>query len=243
MKIETLTKLLPVELNLVDHTEYLLEANETLKLLIIKFEELKESNQLCNFWHDKLYEDNSKILAYVGDLSKQIFNIESQIEEIYTKHYILTPIEAKHYWYYHYRLLHKPYSLIKNRCWKLFDNLDVEYKKCNNNNNPPNWDNRLYNNIITATTTKPDAVDIYQSDKIKDQFLYIDNNNTPTLNVHIQTPLNVLNTPTKHSKYIKKKNITPVDSIPIDTNIDDNYIEDFIDDVVNDSVDNNYLII
>lgn len=86
----------------------------------------------------KMYEETVKILDYVGNLSKAIFNIEFDIEEAYTLKYLKFPLEVKQVWYEHYSELHSEYTTIKNRCFNLLRELDEEYV-LKFNNQPPNF--------------------------------------------------------------------------------------------------------
>lgn len=78
------------------------------------------------------------VLDYVGNLSRSVFDIKNELERIYTKQYMRAPALAKKLWYEHYETIHKPYTILKNRCFKLLDELDKNYIEIYNEK-PPNW--------------------------------------------------------------------------------------------------------
>jgi len=85
-----------------------------------------------NFQSDyyKYYNRIVDYLEYVGQLSLVIFNIEDIIEEKYFNHYRKeNPEYVKKLWYAHYSELHKPYSRLKENCYRLIKTLDKRYKK------------------------------------------------------------------------------------------------------------------
>lgn len=143
MTIKTLPQL-EIELNLPDYTDDLAKAAEAAQGILIKLNELKKNDALDDYWHDKLYEDNSRVLNFVASLSQSVFNIENKLETIYTRKYISDPIKAKHTWYRHYEQLHQPFTIVKNRCWRIYEMLDSEYFRLFPTMFPPNWDKRLY---------------------------------------------------------------------------------------------------
>lgn len=88
--------------------------------------------------HTKMFDEVVFVLMYVGDLSESIFSLGDTIEEQYLKAYIRTPELAKTLWLKHYDKLHHPYNLLKNRCYKLLEELDVLYHR-KFKKHPPNW--------------------------------------------------------------------------------------------------------
>lgn len=176
-----------VDLNIPCCEEDLLKAKDAIKALQIKFLYIKNDNQMNDYWHDKLYEDNSRILAFVGSLSKRIFNVEDKLEKLYTERYIKTPRLAKHFWYVHYENLHHPFTSIKNKCWRLFDELDKEYRRTNDNQNPPNWDHRLYDTNDTNVQSIIDIDDLdLDDDYINDQLDLINNQESILLEFNVK---------------------------------------------------------
>lgn len=86
----------------------------------------------------QVYNEIFRVLDYVGQLSVPAFAIEDQLEEMYDKKYRHAPELAKKLWLDHYENVHKPYTVLKNRCFKLLDDLD-EYYIALYEKNPPNW--------------------------------------------------------------------------------------------------------
>lgn len=84
------------------------------------------------------YEEIIVVLDYVGRLSMPAFAIEEELEEMYRKHYIHAPQLAKKLWLDHYENVHRPYTILKNRCFKLLEELDNYYTLLYDKK-PPNW--------------------------------------------------------------------------------------------------------
>lgn len=131
------------DLNLPDHSNELSKAEDIIEKLkkkielIIANEEFKSNPQHDNL-HTDTYEEIIRVLDYVGRLSMSAFAIEEQLENIYTLQYSKSPELAKKLWLDHYEKIHYPYSILKNRCFRMLDDLDAEYiriYKCN----PPNF--------------------------------------------------------------------------------------------------------
>jgi hypothetical protein len=126
------------DFNLPNHENELFEAEEVIE----KFKEelliIKEQKSINNELHLRYYEHIIKILDYVGRLSMSVFDIENELEEMYKMKYIKAPELCKKIWLDHYDSLHHPYSILKNRCFRLLDELDAEYFN-KFNKHPPNW--------------------------------------------------------------------------------------------------------
>jgi len=86
----------------------------------------------------RVYEEVITVLDYVGRLSMPAFAIEDEMEEMYIIHYIHAPELGKKLWFDHYENVHHPYNILKNRCFKMLDELDNYYKQLYDRN-PPNW--------------------------------------------------------------------------------------------------------
>jgi hypothetical protein len=142
-KINLVCPRLELNLNLPDHTSELAKAEsiisdianevkKTIKRPVNKNAASYENSLLESKLNDKtyikLYEEIAKMLDYVWQLSTAIFDVEFEIENAYVLKYIHNPKEAKLAWYMHYSELHNPYTLLKNRCFNLFGELDTEYE-------------------------------------------------------------------------------------------------------------------
>ncbi len=127
-----------LDTELPDHTVELAKADEIIKNLKTKLKQLINTKQLDGQIHTLLYEEIIRILDYVGRLSISIFEIEEKMAEQYTLKYPKSPQLAKKLYNDHYEHLHYPYTLQKNRCFKMLEDLDNEYKK-RWKKNPPNW--------------------------------------------------------------------------------------------------------
>jgi len=126
------------DLHLPDHTTELTNAGEAIEKFKTRFDTIKHNNSIDGKIHGRLYEEIVRILDYVGRLSVPAFAIEEELERMYTLKYQQTPSLGKKLWLDHYGSIHHQYSLLKNRCFRLIDELDDEYirvwKKF-----PPNW--------------------------------------------------------------------------------------------------------
>lgn len=84
------------------------------------------------------FEEVIRALDYVGKLSLPVFTIEDQMQAMYSKQYVQSPALAKELWLNHYGNVHRPYNILKNRCFKLLDELDDLYVGIHDKK-PPNW--------------------------------------------------------------------------------------------------------
>jgi len=127
-----------VDFKLPDHSNELCKAEEVLEKLKIKFQNHQKKESLADKSHTTLFEEIVRVLDYVGNLSVPCFKIEDDLEALYVYRYKHAPMLGKKLWLDHYEHIHHPYTLIKNRCFRLLDELDAEYKRLYDKN-PPNW--------------------------------------------------------------------------------------------------------
>jgi len=85
-----------------------------------------------------MYEEIIKVLDYVGRLSMSAFAIEEELEQMYVIKFKHSPQLAKKLWLDHYENVHHPYTILKNRCFKLLEQLDGYYEALYDKK-PPNW--------------------------------------------------------------------------------------------------------
>ena len=78
------------------------------------------------------------MLDYVGRLSMPAFKIEDELEQMYVLQFKHAPQMGKKLWLDHYEDIHHPYTLQKNRCFRLLELLDAAYLE-KFGKNPPNW--------------------------------------------------------------------------------------------------------
>ena len=88
--------------------------------------------------HTSLYERTALLLFYVGKLSESVFKLEDEVERKAFSLFSKTPELAKKAFDDYYYKLHYRYDLLKNRCFKIFEDLDKEYIK-KYKKYPPNW--------------------------------------------------------------------------------------------------------
>ena len=99
--------------------------------------------------HDRMYEEIALVLDYVGGLSQALFNVQDEIEEEYKMKYLKSPELGKTLFFKDYGKIHHPYNLIKNRCYRMFGELDMAYRNSNEGKNPPNWKDSLGLDFLT----------------------------------------------------------------------------------------------
>jgi len=75
----------------------------------------------------ELYQEILRVLFNVGELSEPIFEIQDKLEEKYNLAYSHSPALATKLFWEKYSDAHKPYTILKNRCYTLLDNLEELY--------------------------------------------------------------------------------------------------------------------
>lgn len=126
------------DLKLPNHENELSKAQEVLDKHKKRFEIIKTLKTIDGKNHMELYEQIVRVLDYVGRLSMPAFDLEYPLEEMYIQQYKGAPAMAKTLWLEHYEHIHHPYTLIKNRCFRLLEELDAEFINVHKKN-PPNW--------------------------------------------------------------------------------------------------------
>jgi len=126
------------DFNLPDHCNEISKATEFIEKLKHNIEIVKKENSIIDIVHTQLFEEVMRVLDYVGKLSMPAFEIEEEMRIMYIKQYKHSPELAKKLWIDHYEEIHHPYTLLKNRCFRLIDELDSMYRK-KFKLNPPNW--------------------------------------------------------------------------------------------------------
>lgn len=124
--------------NLPNHHNELSKAEEVIGKLNKKFNLIQEFKKINDKNHDEIYNELIKILDYVGRLSTPAFQIEDELERMYTLHYPKSPKLAKKLFNNHYNEIHKSYNKLKNKCFRMLDEVDDEYINVHKKY-PPNW--------------------------------------------------------------------------------------------------------
>lgn len=126
------------DFKLPNHSNELSKAEDLINKNKLKLQELSNKDLITDLTHDKLYEDIIKTLDYIGRLSMYVFSIEDEVERMYTIKYKNSPELGRQLWLDHYGKLHHPYNLLKNRCFRMLEELDEEFIRINKST-PPNW--------------------------------------------------------------------------------------------------------
>lgn len=124
--------------NLPDHSEQLEKADEVIRILRNKLKYCISLKNISGDKHTLLYEEIIRILDFVGNLSSTVFNIEDEMERMYTLQFKHAPELGKKLCNDHYENIHHPYTILKNRCFKMLEDLDEEFINVHKKN-PPNW--------------------------------------------------------------------------------------------------------
>ena len=126
------------EVEIPNHKVELEKADEVIKNLKFKLKQIEITKQIDGKKHTALYEEIVRVLDYVGRLSKPLFDIEESLERMYILHYPKSPELSKKLCNDHYEKIHYPYTILKNRCFKMLEDLDEMYIK-RWGVKPPNW--------------------------------------------------------------------------------------------------------
>jgi hypothetical protein len=132
-------KLIDYDFNLPNHDNELSRAEDIIDKLKFKIKEIVNNNELIS--DDKfitIFEEIIIVLDYVGRLSMPAFAIEDELQEMYKMNFLHAPELGKKLWFDHNAEIHKKYNVLKNRCFKLIEDLDNYYINVHNKK-PPNW--------------------------------------------------------------------------------------------------------
>jgi len=132
------TEFIQHDFKLPDHTSELSKAEDIIEKTRDKVKKLLTTKTLNDKSHTETFEETIRILDYLGRLSMPAFAIEQELEQMYALRYKTSPQLAKKLWLDHYDKIHHPYSILKNRCFRILEELDEEYQK-EFKKNPPNW--------------------------------------------------------------------------------------------------------
>lgn len=136
--MQTKQKFIEHDFNLPCHNNQLSIANDCIEKLKTKLKTIETRKTINDKEHELLFEEIFKVLDYVGRLSMSAFEISEELEKMYTLRYNHSPELARKLWLDHYEEIHHPYNLLKNRCFKLIDELDEQFIKFNKRQ-PKNW--------------------------------------------------------------------------------------------------------
>ena len=127
-----------VDFKLPDHSNELSKAEEVIQKLKKRFEIVQMQRTIDDCTHTKIFEQIVRCLLYVAKLSEPAIEIENELEVLYIKQFKHCPALGKTLWLQHYDEIHHPYSILKNRCFRLLKLLDEEYQNVHKKN-PPNF--------------------------------------------------------------------------------------------------------
>ena len=127
---------LNIDLNLPDHSEELYEVEDYINKIKKQIQQCTADNKLDDKTYTALYDKITNALYYVGGLSMPAFDVQEKLEEEYFNTYKHAPELARKLWLDHYARIHRPYNILKNRLFRMYDNLDELYIKINKKNLP-----------------------------------------------------------------------------------------------------------
>jgi hypothetical protein len=126
------------DFKLPNHSNELSKADDVIEKLKKKLLIYETNKAIDDKTFSIFYEEIIRVLDYLGRLSMPCFAIEDELEQMYILKYHKFPELGKKLWIDHYEKIHHPYTLLKNRCFKMLDELD-EFYKALYGKNPPNW--------------------------------------------------------------------------------------------------------
>lgn len=127
-----------IDLDLPDHTTEIKDCEIYIKSVKKEIKTIPRGERMSDDIYFALYERITRGLYYIGSLSLSAFNTEEIIQEEYFQTYKHAPELAKKLWQEHYGNVHKPYNTIKNRLFRLYEDLEALYIRLNKNT-PPNF--------------------------------------------------------------------------------------------------------
>ena len=126
-------------LNLPNHGNDLIDIEGYIEKLKTKTLEILEKNSIDDITHQEIFDRTITILKHLGELSDPVFEILEPLNVMYALEFKHSPALAKKLWLKHYDDLHRPYTILKNRCHKIIENIDQGYLN-KFKSNPPNWE-------------------------------------------------------------------------------------------------------
>ena len=137
--MEESLEIITTDFNLPNHDNELSKAGDIIEKLKLRINStINVVEHITDNEFVRVYEEVIMVLDYVGRLSMPAFAVEEQMEEHYKLKYLNSPELGKQLWLDHYEVVHHPYSILKNRCFKLLDEWDKYYKSLYDKD-PPNW--------------------------------------------------------------------------------------------------------
>lgn len=131
-------KLIKIDFNLSSNKDNLDKADLMISNLKKEISYLNRNTGITNDIHEKLYEETILVLDWVGRMSMNLFEIRDKLDEQYKKIYCRSPKLALEEFDKHYKKLHQPYNILKNRCFGILEELDFMYER-KFNKKPRNW--------------------------------------------------------------------------------------------------------
>lgn len=130
-------KLIKHDFNLPCHGNELSDAENNILKTKFRLDEIKKNKTIDDNTYHTMFKHIVRVLDYVGGLSMPAFAVQNELEEMYKMKFLNSPELARKLWLDHYGEIHKPYNILKNRCYRLLDVLDIVYKE-KFKRNPPN---------------------------------------------------------------------------------------------------------
>lgn len=120
-------ELIEHDFNLPCHGNELSDAENKIDKIKFRLDEIKTNKTIDDNIYVTMFKQIVHVIDYVGGLSMPAFEINNELEEMYKMKFLRSPELAKKLWLDHYGEIHKPYNILKNRCYRLLDVLNAEY--------------------------------------------------------------------------------------------------------------------
>lgn len=124
MTDNTIKQSIHIEVTLPNHDPELDNIENYINQLKQRYK-LGKSNRLFTLKdYEKLQDLTIKTLELIGELSMPAFNVRDELYDKYVLAYKSSPQLAKKLWLDHYGKIHTRYNTLKNRCYKLLDDIE-----------------------------------------------------------------------------------------------------------------------
>jgi hypothetical protein len=119
-----------IEVNLPNHDAELKNIEGYIEQLKQRHKVGKNDQRMLSLKdYERLQYLTIKTLELLGELSMPAFNVRDELHDKYVLSYKSSPELARKLWLDHYERIHTKYNTLKNRCFKLLDDLEESINK------------------------------------------------------------------------------------------------------------------
>jgi hypothetical protein len=136
MQKKTYEQPIIIDIKLPNHNNELENIKKYITQLKQRYKLLNKINNLSLDEYSKLRDLTLNTLELLGDLSIPAFDIQDELHDKYILAYKSSPELAKKLFLDHYERIHAKYDTLKNRCFRLIENIDESIDNIKNKINP-----------------------------------------------------------------------------------------------------------